>query len=96
VTRGGRYVFTTNTPDDSLSAYAIDFAGHLELLDGRAGEPGMATNPLDMDLSDDGRFLYTLDIGTNTISVFRVRPDGSLTLLGSRPGVPGANGLVAR
>lgn len=98
VTRGGRYAFTTNTPDDSLSAYAIGFDGHLELLDedGRSGEPGAGTNPLDMDLSADGRFLYTLNIGTNTISAFRVRIDGSLTLLGAIPGVPGANGLAAR
>jgi 6-phosphogluconolactonase len=98
VTRGGRYAFTTNTPDDSLSAYAIDFEGHLELLDpdGRSAEPGAGTNPLDMDLTDDGRYLYTLDIGTNTISAFRVGPFGSLTLLGAVPGVPGANGLAAR
>jgi len=98
VTRDGRYAFTTNTPDDSLSAYAIDFGGHLELVDpdGRSAEPGAGTNPLDMDLTDDGRFLYTLDIGTNTISVFRVGPSGSLTLLGAVPGVPGANGLAAR
>jgi 6-phosphogluconolactonase (cycloisomerase 2 family) len=98
VTRGGRYAFTTNTPDDSLSAYSIDFEGHLELVDegGRTGEPGTGTNPLDMDLSDDGRFLYTLNIGTNTISTFRVGPDGSLKLLGAIPGVAGANGLAAR
>lgn len=102
VTRGGRYAFTTNTPDDSLSGYAIDFEGHLELLDegGPSGEAQLelapGTNPLDMDLTDDGRFLYTLDIGTNTISTFRVRPDGSLKLLGAIPGVPGANGLAAR
>ena len=99
VTQGGRFVFTTNTPDDSLSAYAVDFAGQLELLaeDGRSGEPGMGTNPLDMDLSNDGRFLYTLNIGDDTISTFRVRPDGSLDLLHAVGGVPdGANGLAAR
>jgi len=99
VTQGGRYLFTTNTPDDSLSAYAIDFEGKLTLVDadGRTGEPGTGTSPLDMDLSDDGRFLYTLDIGTDTISTFRVRPDGSLRLLVAITGVPdGANGLAAR
>jgi 6-phosphogluconolactonase (cycloisomerase 2 family) len=98
-TRGGRYVFTTNTPDDSLSAYAVNFDGRLELVDedGRSGEPGMGTNPLDMDLSNDGRFLYTLDIGTDTISTFRVTPQGGLELLGAVDGVPdGANGLAAR
>jgi 6-phosphogluconolactonase (cycloisomerase 2 family) len=99
VTSGGRYAFTTNTPDDSLSAYAIDFEGRLELLDedGRSGEPGAGTRPLDMDLSDDGRFLYTLNIGDDTISTFRVMPDGSLNHLGAIAGVPdGANGLAAR
>jgi len=99
VTRGGRFAFTTNTPDDSLSAYAIDFAGSLVLVDedGRSGEPGMGSRPLDMDLSDDGRFLYTLNIGDDTISTFRVMPDGGLQHLGAVSGVPdGANGLAAR
>jgi len=98
-TRGGRYVYTTNTPDDSLSAYATDFGGNLELLaaDGRSGEPGPGTKPLDMDLSDGDRFLYTLNIGNNRISTFGVGLDGSLTLLWDGPGVPaGANGLAAR
>ncbi|MCG6925080.1 MAG: lactonase family protein [Acidobacteria bacterium] len=98
-TLGGRYVYTTNTPDDSLSAYATDFGGHLELLDadGRSGEPGPGTKPLDMDLSDGDRFLYTLNIGNNRISTFGVGLDGSLTLLWDGPGVPaGANGLAAR
>jgi 6-phosphogluconolactonase len=99
VTRDGRYAFTTNTPDDSLSAYGVDPAGHLTLLEagGRSGESGAGTNPLDMDLTRDGRFLYTLDIGTDTISTFRVGRDGSLTLVGATSGVPhGAIGLAAR
>jgi 6-phosphogluconolactonase len=99
VGQGGRYAFTTNTPDDSLSAYAIDFEGFLHLVDadGRTGEPGAGRSPLDMDLSDDGRFLYTLNIGDDTISTFRVGRDGSLRHLGVIDGVPdGANGLAAR
>ena len=99
VTQGGRYAFTTNTPDDSLSAYAIEFDGQLSLVDpdGRTGEPGAGTNPLDMDLSDDGRHLYTLNIGNGTISTFRVGPHGSLTVTSTVGGVPaGVNGLAAR
>lgn len=99
VTKGGRYVFTTNTPDDSLSAYAIAFDGQISLVDadGRTGEPGPGTRPLDMDLSDDGRHLYTLNTGEGTISTFRVGPDGSLTETGSIDGLPvGVNGLAAR
>jgi 6-phosphogluconolactonase (cycloisomerase 2 family) len=99
VTNGGRYVFTTNTPDDSLSAYAIAFDGQISLVDadGRTGEPGPGTRPLDMDLSDDGRHLYTLNIGDGTISTFRLGPDGSLDETGSIAGLPaGVNGLAAR
>jgi 6-phosphogluconolactonase (cycloisomerase 2 family) len=99
VTRDGRWAFTTNTPDDSLSAYSIGFDGQLELrdADGRTGEPGAGTLPLDMDLSDDGRFLYTLNIGDGTISTFGVGADGSLPHLHVAGGVPaGVNGLAAR
>jgi 6-phosphogluconolactonase (cycloisomerase 2 family) len=99
VTKGGRFVFTTNTPDDSLSAYEIEFDGQLALVDadGRTGEPGAGTNPLDMDLSDDGRHLYTLNIANGTISTFRVGPHGSLTETSTVGGVPtGVNGLAAR
>lgn len=99
VTKDGRYVFTANTPDDSLSGYAIDAQGFLELLDpgGRTGEPGAGTRPLDIDLSDDGRFLYSLNIGNNTISAFRIGPHGSLTHLGFTADIPeGSNGLAAR
>jgi 6-phosphogluconolactonase len=97
VTKGGRYVFTTNTPDDSLSAYAVDFDGRLDFVDadGRTGEPGPGTLPLDMDLSDDGRFLFTLNIGNGTISTFRVLPDGGLDPLAAAAGLPaGVNGLA--
>ena len=99
VTGGGRYVFTTNTPDDSLSAYTIEFDGQISLVDadGRTGEPGPGTRPLDMDLSDDGRHLYTLNIGNGTISSFTVGPDGSLTETSTESGLPaGVNGLAAR
>lgn len=99
VTNGGRYVFTTNTPDDSLSAYTIAEDGQISLVDadGRTGEPGAGTRPLDMDLSNDGRHLYTLNIGNGTISTFSVGPDGSLTETATASGVPaGVNGLAAR
>lgn len=98
-TQGGRFVFTTNTPDDSLSAYSVDFDGGLGLVDadGRTGEPGAGTRPLDMDLSEDGRHLYTLNIGNGTVSTFRVGADGSLTETSTASGLPaGVNGLAAR
>lgn len=97
--KGGHYLFTTNTPDDSLSAYAVEPGGRLRLVDpgGRTGEPGAGSRPLDMDISDDGRHLYTLNIGNGTISTFRIEPGGGLALTAEVGGVlAGVNGLAAR
>jgi 6-phosphogluconolactonase (cycloisomerase 2 family) len=97
VTRDGNTAFTANTPDDSLSAYAVHLDGHLSLLHERAGEPGAGTGPLDTDLSDDGGYLYTLDSAAGAIGAFDVMPDGTLDLIQTVAGIPaGANGMAAR
>jgi 6-phosphogluconolactonase (cycloisomerase 2 family) len=95
VTNDGRYAYTANTPDSSVSGFGIAPDGTLTLLDDRAGEPG--TGPVDMAFSNDGRNLYTLNSSGATISVFRVNPQGRLSKTGPDVTVPaGANGLAAR
>jgi 6-phosphogluconolactonase (cycloisomerase 2 family) len=99
VTPNGRFAYVTNTGSGSISGYAIDFDGSLELLDadGRAAVTGDGSAPIDLALTDNGRFLYSLNSGTNTIGAFRVQSDGSLTRLPFTGGLPaGANGLAAR
>lgn len=99
VTPNGRFAYVTNTGSGSLSGYAIDFDGTIELLnaDGRTAVTGDGSAPIDMALTDSGRFLYSLNSGTNTIGAFRVHSDGSLARLPFTGGLPsGANGLAAR
>jgi 6-phosphogluconolactonase (cycloisomerase 2 family) len=99
VTPNGRFAYTTNTGSGSISGYAIDFDGRIELLDpdGRTANTGEGSTPIDLAITDGGRFLYSLHSGTNTIGAFRVQPDGSLTRLPFAGGLPaGANGLAAR
>ena len=98
-TKNGRYLFTANTPDDSLSAYRVAPDGRLSLVDpgGRTGETPPGSNPLDIAISGDGRYLYTLNIGAGTIGTFRIDPHGGLTLTDLVGGLPaGVNGLAAR
>ena len=80
ITPTGRYAYTTNTGSGSISGYAIDFDGSLQLLDpdGRTGVTGEGSAPIDLTVTDNGRFLYSLNSGNNTISGFRVGHDGSL------------------
>ena len=99
VTPNGRFAYVTNTGSGSISGYAIDFDGSIELLDadGRTAVTGDGSAPIDLAITDTGRFLYSLNSGANTIGAFRVQSDGSLTRLPFTRGVPsGANGLAAR
>lgn len=99
VTPNGRFAYVTNTGSGSISGYAIDFDGTIELLDadGRTAVIGDGSAPVDLALTDSGRFLYSLNSGTNTIGAFRVHSDGSLAQLPFTGGLPsGANGLAAR
>jgi 6-phosphogluconolactonase len=99
VTPNGRFAYVTNTGSGSISGYAIDFDGTIELLDadGRTAITGDGSAPIDLALTDSGRLLYSLHSGTNTIGAFRVHADGSLTPLPFTAGLPsGANGLAAR
>jgi 6-phosphogluconolactonase (cycloisomerase 2 family) len=99
VTPNGRFAYVTNTGSGSISGYAIDFDGTVELLDadGRTAVTGDGSAPIDMAITDSGRFLYSLNSGSTSIGAFRVRSDGSLARLPFTGGLPpAANGLAAR
>lgn len=99
LTPDGRFAFVTNTGSGSITGYAIDFDGQLELLDddGRTGVTGDGSTPIDVVVTDSGRYLYSLNSGTHAIGSFRIQGDGSLTPLPFAAGLPvGANGLASR
>jgi len=99
VSKGGRFLYTTNTGSGSISGYAIDHDGTLDLLtaDGRTGDTQPGSAPIDLASSDDGRFLYSLNSASHAIGVFRIERDGGLATLPFLNGLPaGANGLAAR
>lgn len=94
VTPNGRTAFTANTPAGSLSAFAIDAAGNMKLLQSIAAEE---TGPRDLAISPDGKRLYSLNGGDNSIAVYRIRKGGVLHKLQSFYDLPEAfTGLVVR
>lgn len=100
VSNDGRFAYTTNAGSGSISGFLVGQDGSLTLLnaDGRTGETGIGSAPIDMAFSGNGRYLYTLNSGTGTISAFAVDGrDGSLRSISGASGLPGsANGLAAR
>lgn len=99
VTPDGRFAYVTNTPDHSISGFAVGGNGSLTMLDadGRTAATGAGSFPIDLDTSREGGILYVLAAGTHRILVYAINSNGSLS---ARPGVGGlpgaANGLVAR
>jgi len=99
VTPDGRFAYVTNTPDHSISGFALAGNGALTILDadGRTAATGAGSLPIDIDASADSRFLYVLAAGTDRILVYAIGGDGSLSAGPGVGGLPGAaNGLVAR
>jgi 6-phosphogluconolactonase len=97
--RDGRFVYTANAGSGSISGFRVDEDGSLQLLDadGRTGETGDGSHPVDMIESRDGRFFYSLNNGNGTISPFRVDSNGSLQPLTGISGIPtSAAGLAGR
>lgn len=98
ITGNGRFAYTTNTGSSSLSGFRIARNGSLSLLDadGRTGDAGSGSSPIDMAFSRNSRFLYALSAGDGSISAFRVKANGSLVNIQRVEGLPTTiNGLAA-
>lgn len=98
VTKDGRFAYTTNTGSSSVSGYQVGHDGSLTLLDadGRTGETGPGSSPIDATISKDGRNLYVLSGGSYTVTTFHLNDDGSLVNLGDVSVPAGTVGLAAR
>jgi 6-phosphogluconolactonase len=88
-TPDGRFVYVTNFGDCTISSYAVQPGGGLELLEAVAGSTRLGAAGLrDEDLSGDGRFLYAIDADGQRIFGWSVGDDGRLELVGGFEGVP--------
>lgn len=98
VTKNGRFAYVSNTGSGSLTAYRVAHDGRITLrdADGRTGDTGTGSAPLDIAFSDNNRYIYTLNNGTHSLGAFRVQANGGLVALPGANGLPiGANGLAA-
>ncbi len=97
VTKNGRFAYTTNTGDGSISSYAVGHDGSLGLLAQVAAATGAGSTPTDLSQSGSGRVLLALLPGTGSVASYRVGGDGGLHPVDQAGGVPAsAVGLAAR
>jgi 6-phosphogluconolactonase len=97
ISKNGRTVFVTNFGDGTISTYALDEDGSIELRSAVAattvdGQPGIR----DEALTSDGEYLYALHADTGRVFAWKVGADGDLAPVGSANGLPlTAAGLAA-
>jgi 6-phosphogluconolactonase len=97
VTRNGRFAYTTNTGDGSISSYTVGHDGSLGLLEQIAAATGAGSSPTDMAQSVSSRALFALLPGSGSVAAYRVAGDGGLSPVDQVGGVPAsAVGLAAR
>jgi 6-phosphogluconolactonase (cycloisomerase 2 family) len=90
----GRYVFTANAGNGTLSSYRVGTWGRLMLESGVAASQSPTSHPVDMAFSPSGQTLYSL-ANAGTITTYQV-DGGSLTRVGAVTGLPASvTGLVA-
>jgi 6-phosphogluconolactonase len=102
VSRSGKYAYVSNTASGTLSGFMINSNGTLSALtpDGKTGNIGAGTGPIDVAISRNDQFVNSLNTGQangGSISVFRMLDGGALSNPFTLSNVPkSANGLVVR
>jgi 6-phosphogluconolactonase len=84
ISHDGRFLFTVNTAQPSISSYAVNGDGTLTLLGSTPFKNPAGLGPVDARLSPDGGTLSVVDGGTAQVSTFAVH-EGSLSELPSSP-----------
>ncbi len=95
VTRNGRFAYVAETGSGTVTGFAIERDGDLDLLDanGVTGVTGGA--PADLALSRNSRFLYVRTGGINDVVAFAVESNGGLRSIGSIDVPAGTVGIAA-
>jgi 6-phosphogluconolactonase len=100
VTPNRKFFYTSNTPSDNITGFAVTLTGHLTVLnDDRVAYKVRRENglPIDLAISGDSQFLYVLNKRADTIIALKIGTDGSLTQVQILLGIPkGSNGLAIR
>jgi 6-phosphogluconolactonase (cycloisomerase 2 family) len=98
IPNNGKSALVSNTGSGTISSYRINPGdGSLTLLNATAGDTGMGSAPIDMDLSVNSRLLFVLLGGSQSVASFRVWRNGNLTLIDTAGGLPlGAQGIAVK
>jgi 6-phosphogluconolactonase (cycloisomerase 2 family) len=94
---GGKYLYTADLGDNSISEFSIDTSSSTvlsELLGSPFGQSATYASPIWLLVDNSGEYLYVANQGTGNLSAYAIGSDGGLTLLTSSPFVTNAQPSV--
>jgi len=96
INNSGKYAYTTNTGDNSISCFGI--AKQTGSIAVKSANAAMSEGgPIDAAFSNGSKYFYVLNGAGHTINAYSVANDGSLEMVGQSEGLPmGATGLAAK
>jgi 6-phosphogluconolactonase len=77
----GRFLFTANMTNNTVSAFTVNGNGSLTQAPGSPFTAGLSPQYLVTDRT--GGFLYVVNVGNNTVSTFSIAGNGALTPVGA-------------
>jgi 6-phosphogluconolactonase len=86
VTADGKFAFVANAGSNTISTFAVNSSGMLQLVNAAAATGGMGA--VDLTLSGDESYLYNISSGSHTIAEFKKDSNGVLTKIGEVTGLP--------
>lgn len=85
VTPNGRWAFTGNAGDGSISSFRIGHEGSLSLVNAAAGVTSPADGITDIAVSRNGHHIYAITPRGRTVAAFDIQHDGRLQATGRLP-----------
>jgi 6-phosphogluconolactonase (cycloisomerase 2 family) len=90
---GGKFLYTANTVDNTVSEFTINADGSLTQISGSPlGET--FNSPTGLLIDNSGKYLYVANRGSSNVAAYSIGSDGGLTLLSSSPFATGSQPTV--
>lgn len=86
VSADGKFAFAANAGSNTISTFAVNTAGQLQLISAAAATGAMGA--VDLTLSGDEAYVYNVNSGSHSITEFKKDSNGILTKIGEVTGLP--------
>jgi 6-phosphogluconolactonase len=95
VSPNGKWAFDSNAHGGTISSFVVHANGTINLSLSVAGNTGLGSAPLDLQVSSDGHFLYVNEAGNHIVGGYWIGAGGMLKAVSGAPVIPAGTSGIA-